>query len=303
MTPALQRGAGCQACRAESPLGFSYAAPPNAQQQALWCRFQSPLDFNPAGGGAKRRHRRRPTLLALLMLALPAQAQSPEAAQQGRALFQLHCTYCHGANGQGGRGADLTSGQYRRGGSDAQLFATIRNGIPGTEMPAVRATDDEVWQIVAFVKKLGSAGLSEKAAGDPAAGKRLYSGKGACAGCHSIAGEGGTVGPELDFIGRSRSVKYLEESLIEPDADVAPRYRAVQVITRSGQTVAGIRLNEDDISIQLRDQQDNLRSLFKEDIREIRHDKPSLMPAYGSILNRKEIADVVAYLNSLRGIE
>ena len=84
---------------------------------------------------------------------------------QGRALFQIHCSYCHGANGEGGRGADLTTGRYRRGGSDANLYATVRNGIPGTEMPAVRATDDEVWKMVAFVKRLGSAAPIEKAAG------------------------------------------------------------------------------------------------------------------------------------------
>ena len=77
----------------------------------------------------------------------------------------MHCSYCHGARGEGGRGADLTTGRYRRGGSDANLFDTIRNGIPGTEMPVVRATDDEVWKMVAFVKKLGSRGAARDSFG------------------------------------------------------------------------------------------------------------------------------------------
>jgi hypothetical protein len=64
-----------------------------------------------------------------------------------------------------------------------------------------------------------------------------------------------------------------------------------------------MRLNEDDISIQLRDANDNLRSFLKENLREIRHDKPSLMPSYGALLSRKEIEDLVAYLSSLRGGE
>src|SRR3979490_968334 len=68
---------------------------------------------------------------------------TPEGAEQGNALFQTHCSYCHGARGEGGRGADLTTGQYRHGGSDANLFKNVRNGIPGTEMPVVRAPDDE----------------------------------------------------------------------------------------------------------------------------------------------------------------
>ena len=222
---------------------------------------------------------------------------------EGRALFQIHCTYCHGANGEGGRGADLTSGRYRRGGTDDALFATVRNGIPGTEMPAVRASDEEVRKIVAFVKQIGSAGLAEKATGDPLAGKGVYAGKGGCAGCHSLGGDGGTLGPDLDAVGRRRSLKYLEQSLLDPDADVPAAYRAIQVITKSGQTVSGIRLNEDDLSIQLRDGGNNLRSFSKEKVREIRYDKPSLMPAYGNILSRKEVDDLVAYLNSLRGME
>ena len=228
---------------------------------------------------------------------------TPEGAQQGGVLFQTHCTYCHGARGQGGRGSDLTTGQYKRGGSDAELYATIRNGIRGTEMPAVRATDEEVWKMVAFVKKLGTLAPGEKAAGDPAAGKLVVEGKGKCLTCHSIGRAGGSLGPELTDVGRRRDLAYLEESLLKPEADVPLRYRAIRAVTKSGQEIGGIRLNEDDVSIQFRDEQDNLRSFLKSDLREIRLDKPSLMPAYGAKLSRKEIDDVVSYLSTLRGAQ
>jgi len=238
----------------------------------------------------------------------PARAQerrmtAPESAEQGAALFQTHCTYCHGARGKGGRGSDLTTGQYKYAGSDSSLYATIRNGVRGTEMPAVLATDDEVWKMVAFVKRLGALAPAEKAPGDADAGKLVFEGKGACRTCHAVGREGGSLGPDLSDVGRRRDLKYLEESLVNPEADVPIRYRAIQVITKSGQTIAGIRLNEDDISVQLRDERDNLRSFLKENLREIRHDKPSLMPAYGSRLSKKEIDDVVSYLSSLRGMQ
>ena len=128
-----------------------------------------------------------------------------EGVAQGRALFQIHCSYCHGANGEGGRGADLTTGRYRHGGGDASLYASVRNGIPGTEMPAVRATDDEVWKMVAFVKRLGSASPTEKATGDGAAGKAIFEGKGKCMTCHAVGREGGSLGPDLSDVGRRRS--------------------------------------------------------------------------------------------------
>ena len=81
-----------------------------------------------------------------------------------------------------------------------------------------------------------------------------------------------------------------------------PVPRALQVVLNSGHTVTGVRLNEDDISIQLRDTDDNLRSFLKSNIKDIRRDKPSPMPSYASALNKKEIEDLVAYLNSLRGV-
>ena len=219
--------------------------------------------------------------------------------QQGSALFQTHCTYCHGANGEGGRGADLTAGIYRHGSRDPELYASIRNGIPGTEMAPVRVTDEDVWKLVGFVKRLGSQGMLEKATGDPVAGRALYQRSG-CVSCHRIGDEGANLGPDLSDIGRRRGLKFLTESVVKPDAEVAINYRAVQVVLKSGQTVAGIRVNRDDLSIQLRDARDNFRSILMDNVQDIHYDKPSMMPSYAS-MNEKDVNNLVAYLNSLKG--
>jgi len=211
------------------------------------------------------------------------------------------CSYCHANDGTGGRGANLTLGEYRFGGSDAELFETIRDGIPGSDMPPTRGPDQDIWRLVAFVKRLGSQGLDEKALGDPVAGKSVYDTKGGCATCHTVNQQGGVIGPDLTRVGRRRSLKYLEESIVSPEADLPLAYRALRVITASGETVTGIRLNEDDISIQVRDMNGNLRAFLKDKIKEIQRDKPSLMPSYGTALGKKEIEDLVAYLSSLRG--
>ena len=182
----------------------------------------------------------------VLTLVTPASAQDVDL---GNRLFQIHCSYCHGANGRGGRGADLTLGQYRHGGSDRELFQTIRNGIEGSEMGPVRASEEDVWRLVVFVKKLGKVGATENAAGDAAAGKLVYENKG-CPSCHIVNNLGRNVGPELTAIGRIRGVTSLEESLLDPAADLPVTYRGVRVITKSGETVEGVRLNEDDFSIK-----------------------------------------------------
>ena len=247
-----------------------------------------------------------------LLITAGLQAQSPQIPdtnpfssdadlQQGAALFQTHCSYCHGSSGEGGRGADLTAGIYRRGGRDPELYASIRYGVPGSEMGPVKVTDEEVWKLVAFVKRVGSQGLLEKATGDPAAGHVVYQ-KSGCGNCHRIAKDGGALGPELTDIGRRRGLKFLAESLAKPEADIPINYRAVQVVLKSGQIVSGIRLNRDDLSIQLRDTRGNLRSFLMDDVQEVRYDKPSLMPAYAS-MNQKDFDDVVAYLNSLKGAQ
>ena len=228
---------------------------------------------------------------------------TPEGVTQGSALFQSRCTYCHGAHGEGGRGPDLTSGSYRHGGTNAALFGAVRNGISGTEMPNVGFSDDESWKVVAFLKKLASSGPMEKAPGDAAAGKLIFEGKGRCMGCHTAGQAGGSVGPDLSDVGKRRNLKFLEESLVKPEADIPIRYRGIQVLTKAGQTVSGIRVNEDDVSIQIRDTSDNIRSFMKTDVKDIRFDKPGLMPSYGSTFSTKEIEDVVAYLSSLRGVE
>ena len=61
-----------------------------------------------------------------LLLWLTASAAAQTDIELGRGLFQTHCSYCHGAHGEGGRGPDLTTGRFKHGGSTTELFASIR---------------------------------------------------------------------------------------------------------------------------------------------------------------------------------
>ena len=95
---------------------------------------------------------------------------------------------------------------------------------------------------------------------------------------------------------------FLVESLVKPEAEVPINYRSVQVVLKNGQTVTGIRVNRDDLSIQIRDSRDNFRSFLMENVQDIRFDKPSMMPSYAS-MNQKDLDDLVAYLHSLKGAQ
>ena len=73
----------------------------------------------------------------------PAEKEIPEKnpfdsaadVAAGRQYFVGHCALCHGPDGEGGRGINLTAARYRMGGSDRELFRTIQKGVPESEMP------------------------------------------------------------------------------------------------------------------------------------------------------------------------
>lgn len=139
------------------------------------------------------------------------------------------------------------------------------------------------------------------AAGNPASGKLLFEGKGACLTCHSLDDRGGSLGPELDKIGLMRSEQSLRLALMDPSAEVYKEYLTVVVTTKRGQKVEGIGLNEDDLSVQVRDVQGNPRSFLKDDLRDVHRENRSLMPSMRSKMSDVEIDDLVAYLHRLRG--
>ena len=182
------------------------------------------------------------------------------------------------------------------------MFQVIAHGIPESEMPGFWFTAREIWQIVAFVRTLGRVARG-KTAGDPAKGEKLYAGKGGCSRCHTVSGRGGAIGPDLSDIGARRSVAYLREALLEPEAAVPNGFLQVQLVTRDGRRITGVRLNEDAFSIQIRDLAGDFRSLFKSELAELnKQPGKSPMPSYGRVFTSGESDDVIAYLSSLRGV-
>lgn len=95
----------------------------------------------------------------------PARLSSAEARARGRDLYLQHCSLCHGENGDG-RGLrqlafarpprDFTDAAWRRSVTPEQVFARIRDGVPGTAMPSWRSLGDKaVGDLTAYVLSLG----------------------------------------------------------------------------------------------------------------------------------------------------
>ncbi len=229
----------------------------------------------------------------------PYTSADDEAA--GARLFRPFCAICHGLDGNGapGIGPQIKRGSPGRT-ADVELYETIRDGIPGTGMPHFTFSEEERWQVVAYVQSLRRTAGAKESASDAAAGAKLFRGKGGCSQCHTVKGEGGRRGPDLSHIGGDRSLEELKRSVLNPNAEVSPAYWELRATTREGITVTGRRLNEDTFSLQILDSQERLISVIKSDLEEYDLDKNSVMPSFERKLNQREIDDLVNYLATLK---
>ena len=231
-------------------------------------------------------------------------AGRPAAIQAGQRTYGSTCVACHGAAGAGesGRGPALNTGRFLHGGQDADLFHAIRGGVRGTAMPPFPSlTDQQVWELVTYIRSLGPATASPEAMrGDAAAGEALFFGKAACASCHEVNGRGGIVGGDLSAAARLGATA-LRHKILDPNVRVRAATAPLTVIakTREGKEIRGVRRNEDTFSLQMVAADGTLHLLDKLTLAEVRVENTSIMPAdYATRLTPAEIDDLVAYLST-----
>jgi putative heme-binding domain-containing protein len=221
----------------------------------------------------------------------------PEDVEEGRQYIRAFCTRCHGLDATGARGPDLTRARLRHGDADADLFNTIKNGVPGTDMPGLEDfPEKEQWQIVAFIQSRRKGRPPESVDGNPVNGKALFV-RHNCSSCHWTGSDGGRRGPDLSTA--SSPPSHVRAAILEPDSVTDPVYQQVVAELKDGRIVRGMRLNETSYFIQLIDDQERLITLPKEGA-EIHRPKQSLMPSYRAVLTNPELKDLTAYVFALR---
>ncbi len=122
----------------------------------------------------------------MIRLSIPSDRRSAanpiagkEAWRDGQDHFSEHCALCHGDNGRGASAIgphmyppvpDLASPAIQRF-SDGELFSIIQHGVAWTGMPAFGSThsDEETWQLVAFVRRVPTLTAADLASHDQAA--------------------------------------------------------------------------------------------------------------------------------------
>jgi putative heme-binding domain-containing protein len=156
-----------------------------------------------------------------------------------------------------------------------------------------------MWTIRVATLALAGGALLAQQTGDPVNGKAIFEGKGNCAGCHRIHGNGSHFGPDLSEIG-ARRPEQLQASILDPDAEILPANRIYRVVAKNGTVTIGRLLNEDTFTVQMIDKTERLLSFQKADLKEYAFETKSPMPSFKDKLSAQEVADVVAYLETLK---
>jgi putative heme-binding domain-containing protein len=208
------------------------------------------------------------------------------AIRAGEALFRAQCATCHGADAKGIESIDapdLTLLWTRPGSTDATVFQTIRNGIPGSIMPAHGFPDTELWMLVSYLRSAGVAGSGELPPGDALAGAIAFNDN--CARCHRVAGRGGSLGPDLSGITARRSQEALRASVRDPNALIGRGYKPVNVVTNDNQLILGTVKSEDAFTLQIMNSNQQLQAFAKSNLRQISRD-----------ISDRELVDILHFL-------
>jgi cytochrome c oxidase cbb3-type subunit III len=227
----------------------------------------------------------------------------PADIQYGAQIFATQCTACHGTSGDLIPGVNFRAGTFKRVVTDNDLRATITNGVPGTAMQPFAFGASELTGIVSYLRNMSSFDSRGFMAGNVSRGQTLFTGAGNCASCHAVNGKGPRVAPDLGDIGTLRTADLLHRTLVDPAGTMLPVNRSVHAVTKEGKTINGRRLNEDTYTVQIIDEQERLVSLTKADLREFAVLKTTPMPSYKDKFSAQELADLEAYLLSLKGVK
>lgn len=213
----------------------------------------------------------------------PENKVADDSIREGARLFAERCSACHGDTAKGGRGPDLTSGQWKHGGSDEEIIRNTIKGIPGTQMPPIPLSEAEARKIVAFLRSLSSKARLDVVTGDVNAGQRLFFGPAKCSECHMFGGRGDIIGADLTDVRGRRRVAEIAKRMQAP-------VKLVEARLPSGSSVRGVKKGEDTFTLRLLDEQRRWQFLDKREAGIKTSEQPH--PA----LTAKEREDVLAFL-------
>ena len=245
--------------------------------------------------------------LGILLAAIALASQNPSAPQNtvtdpkiaaGRQIFSTYCSGCHGLDGSGTqRAPSLSAGSSLERLTPTAIEHIISDGVPANGMPAFHALGEEkIRSILAYLDHLRGKQNTPTLVGDPEKGRQIFFGSVGCSFCHSVAGNGGFIAPDLTSYAQNHSPEQTKAAITDSGARNSTLV-VVNVTTVGGDKYRGVIRNEDNFSIQIQLLDGGFRFLPKSRLRRIDREPQSLMPAdYGQTLTVTQLDDLVSYL-------
>jgi len=172
---------------------------------------------------------------------------------------------------------------------DARLMGLFAGAIGSTNGPTKLTADKMKETIDEVVAK-----------GDAANGERVFRRADTnCYQCHSIAGAGGWLAPDLSSIGAAAQMDYLINAVLDPGKDIKDGFDGYLVVTKSGEAFSGIKVSQDSARLVLRD---NAHQEIPIPLADVKSQKSvgSLMPTgLADPLTHQEFLDLVRFLSEL----
>jgi len=178
--------------------------------------------------------------LAAVMVVASGCGTTNADPERGRELFRQKCGTCHslaqaGATAQVGPNLDDAFAAAREEGNDSDTIEGVvkaqveyprpDNGNSAVSMPADIVTGQDLDDVAAYVGEwAGVPGAAPpKVPGGP--GAQVFANNG-CGGCHTFAAaeSGGVTGPNLDEVLPGQTDAMVEESIVNPNAQIAKGY-------------------------------------------------------------------------------
>jgi putative membrane-bound dehydrogenase-like protein len=155
-------------------------------------------------------------------------------------------------------------------------------------------------------KKLGEAIQPDQIlslTGNPKRGEQIFfqSTAAQCKSCHTVRGQGSSVGPDLSLIGKKYERATLLDTILNPSKAIAPEYYTYVVETNRGQVFAGFLAEKSDKTVVLKDAKGEMIRIAARDVVDLLKTEKSMMP---DLVLRdvpaQDAADLLAYLTTLK---
>jgi cytochrome c oxidase cbb3-type subunit III len=245
--------------------------------------------------------------LAFAALSSNAESQTSDLTSQarqvehsdGKNLFETACAVCHGLDGAGGEHAPtIGRGSAAKSKSDSELARILRDGIPSKGMPPFNSLGDlKLQSILDYLRFLQAKNETRSEAGNPVHGQQIFFGKGGCANCHAMHGEGHFLSTDLSDFAYDHDANDIRVVIANPQEQEVPPQTLVRVMNNSGQQSAGVIRSESNSSLQIQDADGQFHLFMKHDLLSVeRSPAPSMPGDYRNKLSAVEIEDLVSYI-------